>query len=180
MEENKSNLNLTMTWGLFLGLVLIVLHLITYLMGVYKSPSWLGILNYVVIIGAMVMAQLKTRNDLQGGYITYGKSLGTGILVALFSSIIYAFYFIILTKFIDPSYMDKMLEVVEELYYQKGMPEDQIQMAMEMARKFTTPIFTALSTMFGFVVMGTIFSLITSAFIKRQEPMFTEQNTNEE
>lgn len=172
MEEKKSNLNVTMTWGLVVGLALIILSLILYIMNIYTAPTWVGVLNYALIIGGIVMAQLKYRNNILDGYITYGKALGTGVLVSLFASIIYAFYFIILTKFIDTGYMDKVIEALEQTYAEKGMNEDQIAATLEMSKKMMTPIMMALSTVFGFVFMGTLFSLITSIFVKKDAPLF--------
>ena len=176
MEEKKSNLNVTMTWGLVVGLALIILSLVLYIMNIYKAPTWVGILNYALIIGGIVMAQLKYRNNILDGYITYGKAVGTGVLVSLFASIIYAFYFIILTKFIDTGYMDKVLETVEQAYAEQSLSEDQIAAALEMSKKMMTPIMMALSTVFGFVFMGTLFSLITSIFIKKEAPLFGSES----
>jgi hypothetical protein len=45
-------------------------------------------------------------------------------------------------------------------------------MAMEMTRKFTTPIFIAFTVIVAQVIMGLIFGLITAIFLKRDNPDF--------
>lgn len=175
MDAKKSKLSLTMNWGLMLGLALIVFHLVQYMMDIYKAPLWATLVNYAIIIAGIVWGQIKCRDELNGGYISYGSALGTGVMVSLFSSIVFAFYFIILTKLIDTGYMDKVLETVEEAYIEAGLSDEQIETAMGMVQKFMSPFLTAISTIFSYVFMGTIISLITSIFIKREEPVFKEE-----
>ena len=68
--------------------------------------------------------------------------------------------------------MAYMMKAVEEMYLEKGMSEDQVEMAMKMVSKMQTPLLLMFSSIFGFVLMGTFFSLITSAFIKKEKPLF--------
>ena len=177
MENQKVNtMKSAMTYGLILALALIVLHLVQYLMDVYKAPTWVNLLNYAVIIGGIVYGTIRFRNDELGGYISYSKALGFGVLISLFASIVYGFYFYILTGLIDPSYMYGLHKMVEETYLELGMDSDQVETMMETVKKFQTPLMLVLSSVFGFTLMGTVFSLITSIFLKKEEPLF---DTNE-
>lgn len=165
-----------MTYGLILALALIVFHLVQYLMDVYKPPMWVNILNYAVIVGGIVYGTIRFRDDELGGYISYGRALGFGVLITLFASVVYGFYLYLLTAVIDPSYMEGLHRVIEETYLELGMDEDQVETMMTAVKKFQTPLMMLISSIFSFTLMGTIFSLITSIFIKKEEPLF---DTNE-
>ena len=173
MEEKKVNiLRSAMSYGLMLALVLIVIHLVQYLMDVYKPPMWVNILTYAAIVGGIVYGTIRFRNDELGGYITYGKALGFGVLLSLFASIVYGFYNYLLTAVIDPSYMEGVYRMLEETYLEMGMDYDQVETMMETVKKFQTPLMMVFSSVFGFTFMGTVFSLITSIFLKKEEPLF--------
>lgn len=176
MENKNTIFKTTMTWGLLLGIVLIIFNFIPYLKGLFQLPAWVSFLTYAIMIAGVALGQIKYRDNDLGGYISYGRCFGAGMLVMLFASIIYAFYFIILTNVIDPNYMSKLIEASSEIMYQSGMPEEQIEMAMEMSSKMMTPALTLFSSILGYAFFGAIFSLITSAFIKKEEPMFPSNN----
>jgi hypothetical protein len=104
-----------------------------------------------------------------GGYIPYAKSLGTGVLIAFFGSIIVAFYTYIFFNFIDPALIDQMLEMSRQQMIERGMPDDQVEMAVEMSGKFMTPGWMFAFSILGVTFMGFLFSLIASAFLKRNQ-----------
>ena len=173
MENQKPSMfKSAMTYGLILALALIVMHLIQYMMDMYKTPLWVSILTYIVIIAGIIYGTIRFRDDELKGYISYGKALGSGVLISLFSSIVYGFYFYLLAGVIDPNYLENVFKTMEQAYFEAGMTYEQIDMAMAMVRKFQSPIIMMISSIFTFTFMGTIFSLITSIFIKKEEPLF--------
>lgn len=180
METPKNNkVKLAMTYGLILGLALIVLHIIQYMMEVYKPPFWVNLLNYAAIVGVLVYGTIRYREDELQGNISYGQALGFGVLISLFASIVYGLYFFLLTSIIDPTYMEGFYAVIEETYIEMGMSDDQIEAAMQIVKKFQSPLFMVVSSIFGFVLMGTVFSLITSIFLKKEKSLFEEIKSEE-
>lgn len=172
--ESKSNpmFKSAMTYGLFVGIALIVLSLLTYIMGVIKPPFWVSLLQYVIIIAGIVYGTKKFRDEELGGEIAYSKALGFGVLICIFASIIVGIYMIIYMKFIDPEFMNKLMSIMEEEYAKAGLSEEQIDATMGMVSKMQSPIIMALGTVFTFSFMGTIFSLVTAAFLKKEKPIF--------
>lgn len=172
--DDKKNIALksAMTYGLILGLTLIVLNLVQYIMDVYKPPIWVSLISYVLIVAVIAYGTIKFRDDELQGFISYGKAVGFGALLSLSGAIIYGFYFYILVYVIDPSYMDAIYNMLEETYLESGMSEDQVELIMNGVKKFQNPLFMTISSLFGTVFMGTLFSLITSIFIKKEKPLF--------
>ena len=72
--------------------------------------------------------------------------------------------------------MDGLYKMLEETYLEMGMDYDQVETIMGTVKKFQTPLMMVFSSVFGFTLMGTVFSLITSIFLKKEEPLF---DTNE-
>lgn len=173
MEERKGIvLKNAMTYGLYMGLGLIVVHVGQYMFDVYKAPWWLSIINYAIIVGVIILGTINLRNKELGGYISYGKALGQGVLISLSASIIFGFYFGLLTGVIDKSYMDGMYNMIAETYLDAGMDYDQVEVMMETVKKVQSPALMTISQIFGTTVMGTVISLITSIFVKKEEPLF--------
>jgi len=178
--EPKSNtmFKSAMTSGLILGIALVIFSLVLYIMGIIKPPTWLGLLNYLIIIVGIVYGTKKYRDEDLGGEIAYSKALGFGVLVCVFASIISGIYMMLLMTVIDPEYINKLMSIIEEEYVKAGLNEDQIDAAMGLVKKMQSPIFMVISSIIGFAFMGTIFSLVTSAFIKKEKPIF--ENTTEQ
>lgn len=170
--EGNNKFKSAMVYGLYLGLALVFMNIIQYVLDVYNPPFWVGLITYAVVIAGIVYGQINYRNKELGGFISYSQCLGFGVFISLFAAIIYGFYFAVLIGVIDTTYMDKMMEVIIEKYQEAGLSDDQIEAAMDMVKKFQNPIITVVSSVFSFVFMGTLFSLITSIFIKKEKPLF--------
>lgn len=169
MEYNKKAIwKNSMNYGAMLGVALVILSIVFYIFDA-NDKNWLSmILNYGVIIGGIVIGTKNLRDKEQNGYLTYGRGLGSGTLIALFSSVIVSLYMYVFFTYIDPDAINKMYAMMEESYMDQGLTDDQVEMAMDMAKKFTTPLMLSINTIFGFSFMGFLFSLITSIFLKKK------------
>lgn len=175
MEVKKSAfLKNTMTFGAITGMGFIIISVIFYLLGI-ESQNISQIVNYLVIIAGIFIGTRTFRDKFNYGSITYGKALGSGVLISLFSSIILAFYTYIFFKIIDPGALGKIYEIMEQNMMKQGnMTDQQLEMALEMAKKFTTPVTIAVGVIISFVFWGFLFSLITSFFLKKKSNPFDE------
>lgn len=162
----------TATWGLVLGIALVLFSLIPYIFGVYSLPKSLNLLQWLVIIGGIVIGQIKYRDGDLDGYISYGRAFGAGMLVMIWATIIYGVYFVSLVKIIDPQYMEKMLVAQAETLYDAGYTEEMVEMVISASSNMS-PVVMFVSAILGNALLGLIISLISSAFIKREQPMFS-------
>lgn len=157
-----------------IGLALIIILLILFMCNVEYTSFAYVIIKYVVIVTGMIMGTLFFRNKINGGYINYGKSLGSGILICLFSSLILAIYLYIYYKFIDTNAIERILSLKETqiLQYYKDIPDDKLQEIMDQQRKWTTPLTMGISEIFISTTLGFIFSLIISFFTRKVDKSF--------
>ncbi len=164
MEQKLPFWKPAMTYGIFLALALILYNVILYVIGENLNKT-LGIITYVIMAIGIFICQVNYRNKELNGSINYSKALGFGVAIMLCAGILNALYSVILIK-IDPSIMDQIQLMQEEAMYQKGMSDEQIEMAGEVMKKFQSPIVMAISSLFVFALVGFIISLITSIFVK--------------
>ncbi len=165
-----------MTSGAILGSSLIIFSFILYIAGLNENKV-LNLFSYAILIGGIIYGIKQVRDKIQNGFITYGRSVGTGTLVALFASIILAFFMFILMKYVDSSIIEKSMELAQQQWSESGMSDDEIETMTKMAESFMTPGFMAVGTVFGFTFFGAIISLIVSAFMKKEPDIFANNNT---
>lgn len=167
MENQSNSVNhMAMSYGLYMGLAMILNSVIFYVMG---SPfsNYSGYISYVIIIAGIALSMRAYRdNNIEAG-VTYGRALGLGTLQSLFASLILAFFSFVLFKLVDNTLMDKFFAFTEEQYMRSGMSENQIDAMMPMIKKMMTPLTYSLSQIFGITFLGFIFSLILAIFFKK-------------
>jgi hypothetical protein len=167
MKNENTFLKAAMTHGAIMGLVLILLSVVNYVLG-FEVAKKLGWLSYVVIVLGVYFGQKAYRDKELDGLISYSTSLGYGLLIAVFAGFITGLFTFILYQYIDPDLMAKQLDAAIQMYVDMGYSDEQIEEIVSMSEKFKSPVVTALSTTFGFAIMGLIVSLITSIFIKKE------------
>ncbi|MDP4185862.1 MAG: DUF4199 domain-containing protein, partial [Bacteroidota bacterium] len=133
MSDSKNYfIHSAMMHGLFLGLALVLVSVILYLTGNYASKG-LGLITYVVLVGGLLWAQYDFRRYQPGGYCPYGKALGYGTVVVLFSSVLTAIYTLVLLAYLDKGLIDQLKTIQEETLLSKGYSPDMVQQQMDMA-----------------------------------------------
>lgn len=167
MEEKSTFWKSAMVYGLYLALVLTLFSVILYVSGLILNTK-VGYISLVLTIAGIVVAQIQYRNRELNGTITYGQALGFGVAIMLFAGIVTALYTLVLYTFIDPTLIDQTKAIQEEAMLKKGLTEDQIEAAMSMTSKMMTPGWLSIMGLVGSVFSGTIVSLLTSIFVKKQ------------
>jgi hypothetical protein len=170
LTTDLKNMKHLMNWGAVLGLALIGVSLVLYLLDMTEA-SWAQWVSYALIAAAIYIGT-QSKRTANNGFISYGQALGTGAGIAFFASIIVAFYTYVFFHFIDPEMLEELILRAEEQLYEKGMPDDQIEMAMTWTRKFMMPGPMAAMVVVSYTVVGFIVSLITSAILKKEDTSF--------
>lgn len=179
METQKTNsYKLAMTYGLYFGLISIILSVIIWAtnfmeyLGLFGSVL-LGILQLVLLVFLLIYFTKLYRNNELGGKITFGQAFVFGVLIVVFSTVISSLYSYIFNKFIDPDYAQRIMTMMQDKTYQwmsgNGVPQDQIDSAMQKfeAKGIPSPIETLITSMEFGLIGGAIMSLISSAIIKK-------------
>jgi hypothetical protein len=171
--EKRSQAKVAMTYGAMYGLSAAVIYLVFYFAGAdvqAKAPQWI---SYILLIVFLVVGIKSYRDQDLGGYISYGKSLGTAILIGIFGGIITGFSTVLMFTVIDPGLAEKIITKVQEQMTEKGgMSDDQIEMGLRWTRKMMSPIFLFLFSIVGGAFMSFLFGLIISIFTRKEQTPF--------
>lgn len=170
-DQTKGTMKHLTNWGGILGLALIGISLILYLLDMTEA-KWAQWLSYGVIAAIVYMGTQVKRSN-QNGVLTYGQGLGTGVGISFFGSILVAFYTFVFFRFIDPDMLQELILRTEDGMYNQGMPDDQVEMAMNMTKKIMQPGPMAALIVMSYTFVGFLISLITSAMLKKDGDPFT-------
>jgi uncharacterized membrane protein SirB2 len=173
-NDKVSHMSTTLLYAFIMAIAQIVVTLISYFLGYQtdkmSSGSWFQIVPLVVSIVILTLGIRAVREEQPGKYMTYGKGLSTGILIALFSSVIGAIYAYIHFTYVNPGFPDYLIETSRVKWAAAGMSESKMEGAEKGVRWFTRPAIQSIfSLVIGFI-FGLILSLIISAFLKRTPP----------
>jgi hypothetical protein len=170
MEDNKTSLmKHAMTYGAIIGLTLVVYSVLLYITGLTFNKA-LGLIQYMALFAGIYLGTKAYRDKFLGGFITYGKALGLGVLISVFVGIITVFFNFVMMRFVDPGLIDKYMAVMEETYQNsRFISADQVDAILEKSREAMTAVWTLPVGVLSFSFIGFIISLITSIFVK-QDP----------
>jgi uncharacterized membrane protein len=169
MEEQPkvSPMKTSMRYGLIGGLVMVVISLLLYLLNLHEI-TWLSTVVMLGVLGVFIYLGLVEHRDKDlGGYMKYGRGVGTGTLIAVFMGIIGAVYLYIFLSFIDQSVITDALNKTREAMVEKDMSDEDIEQALRFTGMFMTPWAMAIMSIFGYAFYGVIEALIISIVVKK-------------
>ena len=163
----------SLNYGVATGIVMIIVSLLLYVFGL-SDQTFVQYLSLAIIIAGIIIGILNYRNKSNGGFISYGQSLGLGVLIGLFAAVLVSVYTIIFFKFIDPDMVNVILKKAEENIRERNqnMTDDQVEIAMSYTRKFMNPYIMAVTSTIWLTFMSFIASLIISIFTRKEDKSF--------
>ena len=171
-NQQKSTKQIMLNFGLYSGIAGIIISVINYAIGNIYEPHWWVIVVSVIVSIALIVLGIKSVKELNGGYLTLGEAIKTGLGIALIGGIISVLYTLIFTSFIEPDFYVRMAEVSHQkiLDQYPNFTDEQLEAAEAMASKFSNPTMTAAFGLMGSLFFGLIVSLIAGAIMKNKNP----------
>lgn len=170
MEEQVSPARVALKFGLLTSLGIIILTTLLNVTGLALNKALANIV-YIVLIAGLVLALKDLRNENKG-QLSYGQGVGLGLLVAAIVGLLVSMFTMFYHQFIDSSLLQQQLDAVRVEMENKGMEEAQIDNALATAEKLMSPGLLFVFGVFGYLISGLIFSLIISAIMKKDKPVF--------
>jgi hypothetical protein len=167
MEEKVNVWKANMTNGLILALEGIAFYLALYFFDLTFNKS-IGYINIPIQLGLLYFLLKSYRDNFMHGQITYGQSVGAGMVMFVYVAIIMAIFTYVMWAVIDPRMAKKSLAVAEEAMVKKGTPQAAIDAGMSFTAKIMKPGIMAFFSIFGSLIGGVIYSLLVSIFIKKE------------
>jgi hypothetical protein len=146
MSQPRTKFQVAAMYGAYYGLASILSMLLFYVLNFEIRSSLPTLIGYGLLILFMVMGTKNYRDHELGGFISF--------------------------SFIDPEMVQRILDSTQEQMIQQGMPDAEVEKALDMARRFMTPTWLFLLSIAGSAFMGFLFSLFTSIFLKKDSNPF--------
>ena len=167
MEEKVNVWKANLTNGLILALAGVAFSLIMYFLDLTLNKT-AGYINVPIQLILLYFLLKSYRDNSMHGQITYGQSVGAGVVIFVYASIIMAIYTYLLYTVIDPGLISKQMAMTEELMTKKGAPQAAIDTSMAFTAKIMKPAIIASISIISTVFFGLIYSLLVSIFIKKE------------
>ncbi len=162
-----------LNYGVMLGIISVIYGVILYVTNIYLNPGMVyGLISFAILIIVISLA-IKAFKSENGGFLSLGEALKVGIGVAVIGGIIAAIWTFVLTTYIEPDYVNQVMEAGREnlIETQPDMTEAQIDGAMEMSSKLSSPPIAFALSIVGSLFFGLIISLIVGLIMKNKNPM---------
>lgn len=156
-------------YGLILGLISVAYFMVLVLTGVNATDGWARWSNLIFSAALIVLAQIYFKQN-GDGYMNYGQGIGISFWVSLISSAISTIFFVTYLTIIDPDYSEMMRDLQMQAMEEQGLSSDQIEDAMKIASKFTTPPFLLVFGIIGGVISSILVALPITFFTKKENP----------
>lgn len=169
-STTTSTKSVAIKYGVINGLLAIIFFLILDFAGLTdnKYLNWVGIIISAVLIFLAQKEYLREGD----GYLNYGQGVGLGTLLSLVGATISSIFTFIYIKFINPAFLENLVEAQRMSMEEQGLSDDQIEQAMSISEKFMSPPMMLVMGIIGGVIVGVIISLIISAINKKSRPEF--------
>lgn len=133
-------------------------------LAVGQHLQWFGFVLMFVILWLGIKA---VRDEAPEKGMSYGRAVGTGTLISLYSGLMSSVYTFIHFKFLNTEFVEYQLALARTQWEAAGMTEAQMDQFEKGMRAFSGPVVYAIFTPIMSVIIGVICCLIIAAFVKR-------------
>ena len=165
-------------YGVGISVAGAIVILVEFFLGLHNDPAkfqagqWIGtIVGPLITIVGLVFGIRAVREGTPDRSLSYGRGVGTGTLIGLFSGLCGAVFFFIYGNFINPEYHELLFQYTrdkqEAAMRARGMNTAALDQMEGMMRFLTGVTWMSLMAIVGSVVICLVVALIASAFLKR-------------
>ena len=177
IELEVSPGRITWQWAWKMSLIMIVISVALFATKI-DSKSLLNYIVYIPFVFGLMMAIKQHKDRDLDGYITIRRAFTTGFRYASIVSFAMGLFMYVYLKFINPQVFEQSLVEAENLMLDQGQAEEQIAMALDMAKSWGV-FMAAVSASIGYTLLGAFFSLIGALIFKNQKPIYIEVEREE-
>ena len=163
-------------WGLISALVGVVFQLIQQMTNVMGQSGGVialyTILSFGVSLAIYYLALKEHREQELGGFMSFKRAFFLAFMIGVVSMAIAMVFNYIYMNFINPSAIEQQLEMARGMMEKFGMPEEQLDAALEKQRESLASPMSIVTGLLGGSVIVAILSLIMGAVMKKERPMF--------
>jgi hypothetical protein len=163
----KTTFKASISMGVMVGFVLIIYYVIIYLANMYTS-EWTGWLSYCFLLIGMILGVKNYRDKDLSGSITFGQAFSLSFYIGVISGIMYIIFSFIFMTLIAPDIITNIQQMARKSMESKGMTDEQINQAMQVAHFFYTPVGILIFIVVFWLIFDVILSLLVALIMRRE------------
>lgn len=158
-------------FGLIIGAILCA-NMIVMVNMMYTNPDFKGndVAGYaaMVVLFSLIFFGIRNYRSKQlGGYISFGKALKTGVLIALVGATMYVVAWLFYYYLFVPDFIDVYTSYVLENCAREDLPAKTAEMA-SFKEMYKNPLFVILITYSEVLPVGLAVALVSALILKRK------------
>lgn len=170
-QANPSRKSVMLNFGLILGFISIISHLLMYVFGNIYQPHWSMMLISVAISLTFIMMALKKVREAENNLLSIGTAIKVGLGISLISAIVYSLYLAVFVNMIEPAYFENLAQVQEQAMLERypNMTDEQMEAALNNAKMFNSTGAVVTMTLIVSLFFGLILSLVAGLIMRKSE-----------
>jgi len=165
MENQTNSKSVILNYGLYTGVLSILIALILFALGKSADPGvLLALVSFVAPLVLLILG-IKKFKEANQGFMTWGQGVKIGVGIALVWGVLALGFQFLLENVISPELIDLKLQVARTQMENFGMSEDVIEAQMEKSKN-QSPFFGFALGLIFFTIIGFVVSAITAAVMK--------------
>ncbi|MGI9531323.1 DUF4199 domain-containing protein [Lutimonas sp.] len=152
-QPTLSKKSIMLNYGVMMGVITIVISVLNYAFGNTYDPHWsVNVVSAIAVIVIIVLG-IKKLKEAQSGFLSVGDSIKTGLGITMIGALISIVYMYIFTKFIEPDFIMKIVEInrTKTLEAAPNITDEQLEVSANMTRDYFY-VFT-----FGMIIIFNLF-----------------------
>jgi Na+/H+-dicarboxylate symporter len=170
MENSVTTFNVGLRYGMYLGLLGILLTLITQYSGLQDlsnpnaSSNWTISLVTWGVTFSVIYLGIKFFRENNEGLLSLGEGMTTSLYIGVFSGIISALFTYLFFAYMAP---DALSDIKDAALDNQEMSEDEREAAEEIMGALMSPTIMAFTGFFGSIISAAIFGFIGSLILRK-------------
>jgi len=160
-------------YGIIMGLISVAFFLVLVISGIDTTQGW-GRWSPLILNGVILFLAQQYFKENGDGWMTYGQGIGVSFYLGLVSSVIMAVFMVVFMQFIDTNFITELMDIQRQAMEEQGLPDEQIDQAMKMVAKFTTPGWMFVFGIAGGIVSMVFLGLLITIFTQAKNPNMPE------
>jgi hypothetical protein len=169
MENQANSKSIILNYGLYLGVIGIIIHLVLWATGQLIALNWVNSVVWIIALVTFTVIGIKNFKEAAGGFISWAQGLKIGMGITMIAAVITVIYTLLFINVIDPGFQEMAMEVQKQAWLDGGMTEEQIEGFVSTAEKFQSPAIASAMILGFSAFIGFIFSAIVAAIMKKSE-----------
>lgn len=179
MENKKSTSKSNIEYGVTYGLAMIISFILIYVFEVSPIQNPMvgrisSLASYFFFPILFIYFGITSYKKNNFGFASISECLKTGVSIVFIAAALFAIFNVIF-NLIFPEFIDDILVQTRQIMLKQNpeLTSEQVETALSITKKFSSPIFSVPVTLLMFSFLGLIYSLIIGLILKKDKPQFT-------